>query len=544
MNSRINDSVLIDLSTTILEQTSLVEHLQGITPAMKKFLICLIEYAQNEGEQGVAQDGASIVTIGRSGFQEALKAKKIGSSNASISRNLGFLADHNIAKADHEFRQDGGRTAHYRLSDLFPLASLSPLPVNIKKSDKTVVSRRTKELLRMQRNVLKANTDLQFLESAEHLKLHLHEQIFNGVLDSAMRLSYSDKRVKKIECLYFFAGAPLHITTTCSSEEDSEIMASPDQRAMRSIISVCRQSILKYIRVVKEQYDEETRSTWSQDEYLLHIPNLFTIDIQDLCEMMKISVKGEGPNTAASMLKRLNDTKFEVDTRDNAKFKQMFSMTGKGDLLEFRFMNGLEITREDDKIREVFNVQGELVPRFYTFQLEPRIFKSLVLHAMGLLSTMFISHKELASERSGMAQRFANWSRSFIGGREKGNLKDQEYDLYDMQERLSPGTRMDNFKKHFLDMMEKFNLGEPLSKDNPKITALVYGYYIHLDNSHPKKGMVIRIERDRKDPIVGDNSKHQQYLRKQAAEAMTELEHQESMSDLESYAQYADQIES
>ncbi|MAZ86059.1 MAG: hypothetical protein CL693_00225 [Cellvibrionaceae bacterium] len=535
MSAKIDDSVVITLTTTTLEQTTLVEHLQGVSPAIKKFLICLIEHAQ---ECGLREDGT--ISVGRTQFQSALKAKKIGSSNASVSRNLGFLAEHQIAKADHEFRQDGGRTAHYRISDLSPLASLSPLPVNIKRTDKTVVSRRTKELLRMQRNVLKAKSELQFLESSEHIKLHLHEQIFNGVLDSAMRLSYSDKRIKQIDCLYFFAGAPLHITTTCSSEEGSEIMASPDQRAMRSIISLCRQSILKYIARVKEQYDDETISSWSPEEYLLHIPNLFTVDIHDLCNMMKISVKGEGPNTAASMLKRLNDTKFEVDTKDNAKFREMFSMTGKGDLLEFRFMSSLEITRENEDIKDLFGVRGELVPRFYSFQLDPRIFKSLVLNAMGLLSTMFISHKELAAERSGMAQRFSNWSRSFIGGREKGNLKDQEYDLYDMQERLSPGTRMDNFKKYFLDMMEKFNIGDPLNKDNPRITALVYGYYIHLDNSQPKQGMVIRIERDRKDPIVGDNSRHQQYLRKQAAEVLEDIEMDDSSFDMDAYETYTE----
>lgn len=540
MTSSIDDSVLIELSTTTLEQTTLVEHLQGITPALKRFLICLIEHSKENG-----LPGKGVVTVGRSQFQEALKKKKIGSSNASVSRNLGFLAEHKIATADHEFRQDGGRTAHYRITDLIPLASLSPLQVNIKKSDKTVVSRRTKELLRMQRNVLKANSDLQLLESSEHLKLHLHEQIFNGVLDSAMRLSYSDKRVKTIECLYFFAGAPLHITTTCSSEEGSEIMASPDQRAMRSIISLCRQSILKYISKVNDRYDDETIKSWSAEEYILHIPNLFTVDIHILCEMMKISQKGEGPNTAASMLKRLNDTKFEVDTRDNDKFREMFSMTGKGDLLEFRFMSGLEITRENEQIKDLFGVRGELVPRFYTFQLDPRIFKSLVLNAMGVLSTMFISHTGLASERSGMAQRFSNWARSFIGGREKGNLKDQQYDMYDMQERLSPGTRMDNFKKYFLDMMEKFNTGEPLSKEHPKITALVYGYYIHLDNSQPKQGMVITIERDRDDPIVGDNSRHQQHLRKQAAEALSADVMRDGdpiVPGVEHYDEYADEF--
>ncbi|MFA7555283.1 MAG: hypothetical protein WCY88_13610 [Spongiibacteraceae bacterium] len=513
------EGVQVTLTPKAISQGELIDRLETIRPSQRKFLKTLLEVATKQANKTPDQS----ITLTRSVIQYALAEKKLGSSPSMISRHLGYLEKEGVAIAERERSHNGSTAVHFHIADFFLLMNLPS--ITKKHTDGTAVTNRwNSKRVKEERGVLRAREDHHLLDSTDHLKILIHEKIFNGVLDSAVRLSYRDSRTKLIECTYLYQGSPLYITTSCSSEEDSEIMASPDQRVMRALNSLCRRSLQRHLQKARETLGYDVVDEWDDTAVMRSIPNLFSVDVNDLCRLMRFPENSDGEQAVVAMLRRLNDTKFSVDCRYNPAFKEMFSVSGMGDIIEFRYMQNLEITRMPKEVRSQNGVTLTLVPRFYTFSLEPRIFTSLVFNVMGRYTSLFISHPELAYERSGMVQRFYNWARSYVGSREKTNLYLVEYDLQDMHERLSPATRADNFKHNYLNMIERFVLDKPLSETNPKVTALIHGYFLHIDNSDPKKGPMTRIERDRNDPIVGDDGPHHRKLREQAALALDDLE--------------------
>jgi len=133
-------------------------------------------------------------------------------------------------------------------------------------------------------------------------------------------------------------------------------------------------------------------------------------------------------------------------------------------------------------------------------------------------STFFISHPALSSEQSGIIHRLYNWARFWVSGRERTNVSQKWYTLVEMHEKLTPAARLDNFRRYFLRALAKKAVGDfTLGKSG---CSLVYGYYVHYKSEDGHD--YFRFERDKTDPIVGDNSAHNVLTRQDLIEHLEE----------------------
>jgi|GEM_PF-6671879 len=498
-----DDSVIIEVTPGVLGQATLIDNLTSISGGLQTFLKSLISVG---GTLDTASDGNTLIP--RKAVQAHLMAAGFGSSDALISRRLKELIDHKVAVLEAQLQPGKKRLNHYLIQDLAVLASLPS-----KKKASGPQRRRTKNIVRTQRELFKRDETAIMLQDHQNISIHFHERVFNGILDAAMRLSHKDTRKEiTVECQV--AGGPLRIHATCSSADDSGVAVLTDQRAMRSIISFCKKEIARRKAALIAEHGE---SGFGETM----VPNLFHLDIHDLCELMGMQCVNKNLDQIVGMMRRLADTNFRVDASENAWFRENFSLLPgggtadrpKSDTFEFRFLQNFEIAHENAKLSDLFGPEvTELRPRFYTFSLEIRMFYTLLFDNA---TNLFLSHEKLSSERSGIIQRFYNWARAFVSGRQKGNLSQRWYSLRDMYEHLTPAARFDNFKAYFMRALQKFAVDDQWQQGKAG-TSLVYGYYIYYERRNGED--MFRFERDPDDQIVGDNSRHNVLLRQQAIE--------------------------
>ena len=494
------DTVIVEVTPQVLAQASLVENLASITLGLQHFLKAMLEVGLSPGKS--INDNR---ILPRNAIQERLKANGNGFSDSMVSRRLKELLDSGVATLETIPQPGRTRLNHYRIADLSPLAGLP----SIRKTTKRRV-RRTKAQVRSQREMFKRDENAILLQDHKNMSIHFHEQVFNGILDSAMRLSHKDPRKEiTVECRV--AGKPLRITANCSSAGDSDVATLTDQRAMRAIISYCKKNIAKRRA---EMIAELGEIAFSRSE----VPDTFHLDIHDLCNLMGMACVNTNLDHIVGMMRRLADTNFRVDASANEWFRDNFSILPGGqkdlpvsDMFEFRFLQNFEIAHEHVKISDLFGVDvTEPRPRFYTFNLERRLFCALLYESS---KNLFLSHEGLASERSGIIQRFYNWARAFVSGRNKQNLNQRWYSIHTMHEYLTPASRPDAFRTYFLRALKKFDQNGDWQQGKSG-TSLVYGYYVYYE--HRDGEDMFRFERDPDDPIVGDNSRHNVLLRQQA----------------------------
>lgn len=495
------DSVIIELDRQVQGQESLVLNLMSISAGLQLFLLNVInaskKYSITPKYKSFALDeGSKIITrVQLQKFILDSKEGTRGASDALISRRLSELAELKVCSSKvYAGAASREKYYHHRITDLSKLASLKPIRSEIKSPAK----RRTKSLVMIQREFFQKDEQAIFLRGHKDLSVHIHQQIFNGILDSAMRLSHKDTR-REIEVDYQIVGKPLVIKALCSSSHDSGIAILTDQRAMRPIVAFCKKEIAR--RKVKLQNEYGSNYLPSM------VPNIFRLDIHDLCDLMGMKPHSENIDLAVAMMRRLADTTFIVDASKNDWFKDNFSMMPGSngvlsDVFEFRFLQNLEIAREHVEAADLFGKSpGDLRPRFYTFSLEIRLFYSLVMDDS---ATLFISHQELSAEQSGILHRLYNWARFWVSGRERPQLAQKWYSLTEMHEKLTPAARLDNFRVYFIRALAKKAVGE--FKQGVGGVSLVYGYFVYYERRDG--GDFFRFERDKDDYIVGDNSKH------------------------------------
>lgn len=491
------DSVVIEVPISITSQQALVNSLLSISEAIQSFLDSLILTAKSHGQ--ITEADTIIVT--RKQLQETARSLGRGASDPVMSKRLTSLCELHVATL-HVHKSIEGRDRYhlYKFSDLTALAALPH--VRVPKEKKTKATRRTPNSVSVQKELFIRDPNAIMLQGHKELSVFFHQQIFNGILDTAMRLSQKDTR-KIIDVTYNIAGAPLYIRATCSTDIDSGIAILTDQRAMRPIISYCKKDIARKRAALAAEHGDSFEASM--------VPNLFRLDIHELCDLMGLQPLSENINRVVTMMQRLADTTFRVDARENSWFRENFSlMMGlddvQSDVFEFRFLHNMEIAREHQTVLDMFGTSSEeLVPRIYSFSLEIRLFYSLVVGD----STIFLSHQALSNERSGIIQRFYNWARGFISGRSKPGLRNKWYSITDMHQKLTPAARFDNFRRHFLTALERFAIGE--FQRGVKGEFLVYGYYVYYEKRDD--GEWFRFDRDRNDTIVGDNSNHNVQLR-------------------------------
>ena len=511
------DGVVIRISDQVRFQRSLIINLKSIQSAIKSFLLHVLNAADKSQFVSNGHIYVSRLQVKREyAIASSLKSTTVKPTSSNDSNNEGLPSDGLIARRlgeltklgvaslvssakDPSITKDASllRQNIYIIEDIAPLASLPTLPSALK--DK-IPKRRTAALIYAQKELFSESDQLILLKEPSKISVHIHDGLFNGIIDAAQRLSHKDPRSKSIRAELMVAGSPLSVVATCSSGEGSEITMLSDQRAERCIRNYCQKEILYR----KSEYIGKH----GEDHFIPSIiPNFFVIDLHDLAVLMGLQVTSQNLDSIAAMMRRLNETTFRVDASKNAWFKDVFSLTSenKADVYEFRFLHNLDVAYDRSNVPDLFESnQFSSRPRFYSFSLDLRTFLSLAQTR----NMIFLSHPDLVKERSGTIHRFSNWARAFVGSRDKRGLSNTWYSIRDLHRKLLPASRFDNFKTYFLRSLKKFTI----ESANGNTVYLVYGYYVYQKQQAGTHQF--RFERDPNDPFVGDDSLHNALVRK------------------------------
>lgn len=508
--------VVFEIGPQAISQSGLIEHLKGLPSKLQDFLSVLIRTGLSTIDTVTAPQQKSEprpAIFNKETFVEQLKAEGHRHSDSLISTRISELRGLNVLTSER-ISTAKARIHHHKILDLYQLAELPPISSS-KMPEEKITRRRTKEMVDVQLDILRGE-NFNVLESPKAEKGY-HDRLLHGILDVGMRLSSRDSR-REITVNTEIVGSPLTVTSKVIGET-GDLATLVDQRCQRAIISLVKNEIDKRVSNLKKSIGILDYPDNSFDEYQLlkeKIDNLFAINIYTLCEEVKLPKRYVNAKNLVAMMERLANTVYDIDASQNDWFKRTFSLSGKSEKIRIQFLQNFEIANESPSFLDLFGVEeNDVLPHVYTFSLDPRIFFSILDPDR---QSIFLSHSELAGERSGITHRFYNWCRAYITGGDKGYLKDRRFTFREMHKHLTPAARYDNFHSYFLRMLEKFVVGE--WDIHGKTTSKIYGYLVYYDNTQNEA--TISIERDINDPIIGNNSTHQRLLRRQREEVHCE----------------------
>lgn len=500
-----SETVIIELSVLSISQTKLINLLPSISASLKTFIKVVIEIAGKEGE---SREGSGTYYVGRKQIQDELKVLKKGASAPIISKHLAQLKAYGIVDFETHNQPKRKKVNHYTINDFSPLSSIPAKVKTVK--EKNSKKRTNSSIIHAQREHFEKDKSSLLLSNPADIIL-FNEQLFNGILDTCMRVSSKDPR-KTLEVNIQIGGHPLKITSACTAMDNKQLLLMTDQRAMRCILSYCKKKIEHQKLHLKDIH---------QDNFDVRmIPNMFNIDIHDLCKLMGMSCVNQSLDIVVGMMDRLSDTVFEVDASENPwfqdSFSTMFAESNNGDAIKsdsykIRFLNNFESSKANDRIRDLFKEDlKNLRPRFYKFSLEDRLFYSMIQTKS---PNIFKSHEGLSSELSGTIHRLYNWARAFLSGRAKAGIENKWFTLDELHSALLPGRqRLDNFRSNFLRALQKKATPEGWVKGEGG-KALVYGYYVIYKRENGVD--LFNISRDINDEFVGNNSRHNVLIRQE-----------------------------
>ena len=339
------------------------------------------------------------------------------------------------------------------------------------------------------------------------------EGLFTGILDAACRLSANDKRTF-IECNYHFRERD-KIKITTKTLSNSEIIQLSDQRVIRALNA-------SFTEFVESKYGPIGRL---EKEEIDKIDGLFFFDLFDLCHRIDLQPSPRNRELVRKMIERLRDTAFEIDASESAYFREVY---GRGaDSIQYRYITEFYAKKQN----ELFDEAGDVYrfsERLYFIK-----FHSVLLQQLLTKGRAFIAHPELTKERCGIAHRLYNWCKASIGVRPKAGDPIHAYLMDDFWEKVMPSARLDNFCRDLGSLLERNRIEANSENANSasKFTSLVYGYLIEvsMDQDDIEEVMrrkskrfraggkyypVLRISRDVNDLYIGDNSNHNQALRR------------------------------
>lgn len=498
-----DESFLVFFDENVMGQIGLIEkHVDSAS--LRNFLMGLLDAGSSTGtkhEEFSEYEELQGYVATRKATVDAIKGidANQGVSKPTFTRYLNMLRDLGCLKDI----LSSNRKKWFKITSLVKLAAIEP------KEQKEVKApggkRMTKAKLRSAINILK-KTNTNILEYSKEELVHWNQQLFNGILDIAMRTSPNDKR-DSISVEIEIAGGLLKIMSSAQTSEGSEISMLSDQRLMRLIIAMAKREIEARRAQLKKTHGDTV-------DLISKIPNRFTVVMDRICSAMELQLRSENFHSIHAMMTRLAETTFDVDATESEWFRQVFSgmmgYTENGEKLEsdkykIRFLNELESSQQDSRTADLFEGIDSPTPQYYSFKLDDRLFYSLLLSEN---ENLFLSHEALVVERSGLIQRFYNWARGYYGGTSRPNLEKVWYDHHDLAERLTPGNREDNFKANFVQALKRYAVDDWSDEHG---LALVHGYYVEWKKEDHRTSF--RIFRDKNDRLVGDNSRHNQHIR-------------------------------
>lgn len=432
--------------------------------------------------------------------------------------------------------------------------------------DKKKASRRG-EAAQIRKDAAMERLALMALDGAEYLEgtpaIYYGERLMHGILDAAVRSGRADRR-REIRTRYALP-APIKgtrewidIRTQCLSGEDSQIFELAD---------------LSVVMALNSRFVEHIQRKYGPQPNLDRVPNLFVFDILDLCE--ELGVAAHRRDVIAARLRRLRDTVFQIDVSQAPEFRQAFGY-GERSLVEYQYLTEFEIATEqvvEDLIQTgnteslealerdpIFDQSLDMfggteayidtarmqvvrqLPRHYYVRFNSRQFQALVLQAR---TQRFIVHPALKLERLGFVYRFYNWCKAYIGVRPRQHRAPAvQFLLSEFHDVCLPSATYATFVTDITLMAQKYRLADTEWDDSGVNKSLIHGYYLELDcrpgamerfladnprARQPKKRPgpqracpVVTMYRDVQDPLIGDNSAHNQALRQQQFDALAQ----------------------
>ena len=370
-----------------------------------------------------------------------------------------------------------------------------------------------------------------------------------SILESASRSKLEKNKI--IECGYYIKRNDfVNIITTTSTNKDSEISLSSDQRVVH-----CLNGMLKKRNDEINSGPFNPRLNGSSAEI---IGDYCYFDIYRLAEEMGYESNNQwARSNVIKMIKRLRDTTYEVDAthslywRENFMPNPAFNKATYQYILEYYSASDWEVKDNDD-------IDGSLIPeendRYFVVKFHPQIYAS-----MSKTGVAYISHDSMKSEKSDIVHRLYNWMKPVIGVRDKGFSKDHHRYPFDIfHQRVRSGSRLVNFETLFYKFIQRQN-DDVLINTKPECVLFKYddngdvipngtvwlnGYYIKLEENEElaqeyyrktrthkakrtKKYPMVTIWRDSLDDLIGDNSRHNLALRRQ----IKELEEGKQLTD-------------
>jgi hypothetical protein len=496
----LSSEIIFEIPKELIAQKQIILKLNVFEQKMKEFVEALIISA--EKSETTRDKEFPNIFFRRDFLAEQLKTLNRAHGDSIINHRVSQLKKLKILKTTTKRTKEKKIFIH-KISSIDEMLLL-PRIIN-KDEEKKQSRRRTKEMVIAQCDLLK-NENYTVLNGNENDKAY-HERLLNGILDVTMRLSGKDTRTE-ITVNTEVAGAPLQIVSKTIGNK-TELAKLSDQRCQKAILSLVKNDIEIRVAKLKTRYQLDYPEEPEQEFQFRKekIDNLFAINIYDLCQEIGLPKKYNNALSVMGMMERLSNTVYDIDASDNEWFQRIYSLSGKSDSIRIQFLQNFEVAKEPAQFLDLFGIKpGTLLPHLYTFSLDPRTFYTLIDPER---ISVFLSHKGMWRENSGIVQRTYNWSRAFIGGTSKSYLDGKQFDLHDMHSYLIPATRYDNFYLYFVRMLQRFCVGD--WNINGISKSIIYGYIYTYDNTNGRAKL--SIERDINDPIVGDKSEHQRLLK-------------------------------
>lgn len=466
---------------------------------MKKFIDTIIELQILNDDKPVQ----------RSLVQKTLKSKSLAASASILTKREQELADSAVIEVDDT--EISGRRVHLKtITRLEPLlhsnsgTEATPLPPSPNRRQ-----------IQLQLDAISDN-GLIALSPFGPDRSRV-DSLYVGILDAFVRGSSRDKR-SVIQGVLRFGQERVSVTAR-SLQGGSGIVIGSDYRVVRAIDEM-------FVNYIENEFGPISRLTAEQKE---SISLDMYFDIYDLCDKIGVSRHQAAADQVRKILDRLASTEFQIDAHEAPKFREKFTQGAHSTrvryLTEFRSWDRWENDEANPMV-------GSFRSRIYLVRFHSS-------NARGLLNdeTRHIAHPELMRDSAPLAHRLNSWSKVYVGVRPGPRDVPRSYLLDELYEELGVSERLDHFCASFISLMRRECLDGPTNFDPQKpCRSLLYGYYIEINpeigaikDLMRRKGRsrraggkwypVVKIWRDPADPIVGDNSDHNQAFRRKMKEA-------------------------
>lgn len=390
------------------------------------------------------------------------------------------------------------------------------------------------------------------------------DSLFTGILDRGMRFSTREHIVDN-EIVVKMRVKRAHLTVMATAHH--QLAALSDQRVIRACVTCIAHIIdtkLDEYRLRRENeilrrtkkapnvtFDSDSGiytplpGEWDGDEDALSltnaqvVPNEFLLDTVDLAKVMNYA----SPHSSATRklvnesLRRLADTNFRlyISNPESPEAKDVMDLFGLDDTaMDFRFIQDLKSQHHlsqtekpsapgtalgpvSDNDADPFREEELKRVRLWKVSIDSHLYYRLLDKNTRKL---YVAHPEIMSESSGLAQSIYNLMSSIIGRKnaELLNEPDRIYSkpLRTLHNTLWPNRRYDRFQKDLVEILRYHakRKGIPFDLAAKENQVPVFGFVFTLTRSEKDDELFIRVVRDKKDPLTGDMSYHNQKVAK------------------------------